>query len=112
MSKEFYRDIQIKKYCRDCRVEFRVRRGNTDIWQIRYCRVCRKIEWRKWYWTVGKPYFESLPEEERNRIKRRKYEIWLSWVVSNKKARRRQALESYHRRKHLHKARKHRKTKS
>ena len=50
--------------------------------------------------------FEKLPHRKALR-----YKIWLRWVKNNFKRRRQLALASYHKRKHLHKDRKHRATK-
>lgn len=104
--RQFTKDIKIIKFCKVCRVEFRPDRGSPQA-GLGLCYEHRKIFYRK----KSFKWFKSLSPERRKYFQKRQYPIWLKWVVNNIEKRRRQARESYHRRKHLHKDKKHVKVK-
>ena len=110
MSKHFYKDVKVIKVCKvpGCGVEYRPERGSFFS-KLNLCHKHRNIYYRNWYINTFLPYFKKLPEAEKEKYRAMKLEGWKRWVEKNLDKRRQQALESYHRNKHLHVARKHRK---
>lgn len=109
MSKEFYKDIKVIKFCKRCKVEFRPVRSSFFA-QLGLCYKCRKVFYKEWYRDVGKPFFLKLSPEKQQEVKSKRYNIWKKWVEKNILERRTQALKSYHLNKEKHKTRKHRRT--
>ena len=108
MSKHFYRDVKLISFCKVCGVEFRPPRASFFA-MLGLCHKHRKLYYRAWYFNVYLPFFKKLTPAQQQKYRDRRYQVWLKWVTNNKERRKLQALESYHRRKHLHKDRKHRK---
>ena len=110
MSKHFYRDIQLIKFCKKCGVEYRPRRFSYQA-ASGLCIVCRRAMKAKYWREVGLPRFRALSPEQRREIWKKRYPSWLKWVAKNLPKRRKMALDSYHRRKEEHWHRRHRSTK-
>ena len=110
MSKHFYRDVKVIKVCKvpTCLVEYRPPKDSFFA-RLNLCHKHRTIYYRNWYINRFLPFFAKLSKEEQQRYRDMRYEAWLDWVDKNTDKRRQQALESYHRNKHKHVARKHRK---
>ena len=110
MSKHFYRDVQVIKVCRvpTCLVEYRPQKDSFFA-KLNLCHKHRNIYYRNWYINRFLPFFSKLSREQQDRYRKMRYETWKKWVEKNKDKRRLQALASYHKNKHKHVARKHRK---
>ena len=110
MSKHFYKDVKVIKFCkaRGCNVEFRPERGSIED-RLGFCIVHRREHYKAWYRDVCLPYAKTLTPDQRKRYAKTRHETWKKWVIKNLEKRRKQALESYHRNKAKHKDRKHRK---
>lgn|SRR3990167_733356 len=110
MSKHFYRDVKLIKYCRlpGCNVEFRPARGSFFA-KINLCHKHRMLYYRSWYIHRFLPFFKKLPPEKKEYYRKMKLVVWKKWVEKNIVKRRLQALASYHKNKDKHKARRHRK---
>ena len=102
----FFKNIKVIKFCKVCKVMFRPDRGSPES-SIGLCYVHRKIFYNE---HSKKRYQNFSPEKKKEYIKKNaeRYKIWIS---KNIERRRKIALVSYHRRKHLHKDRKHIRTK-
>lgn len=111
MRQKFYKDIKLIKFCKECWVEYRPQRY-TFFAMLGLCWVCRRKYYKRWYHEVWKPWFAKQPPEVQARHKKTQLVNWKVWVTRNMLKRQQQALASYHRRKHLHKDRKHIATKS
>lgn len=101
MSKKFYRDVKLIRACKICGVQFRPKRYTTAA-KLRLCHKHREEWWKERY--QKEMAYEQTPERKKMR-----FAAWKKWVEKNEIRRRKLALDSYHRRKHLHAARKHRK---
>jgi len=108
MSKKFYRDIKIIKFCKQCGVAYKPARWSFFA-MLGLCWVCRRPYYQRWYRDSWLPYFNRQTPERQEEIKAQKIAAWKVWVKRNLKKRQRQALESYHRHKDEHRGRKHRK---
>jgi len=109
MSKHFYKDIKLIRFCKKCGVEYRPPRFSFFA-SLRLCWVCRRPYYEKWYKERFLPYWNRQTPERKKEIKAQKHVVWLKWVEVNKEKRRAQALLSYHKNKTKHKGRRHRKT--
>ena len=98
MSKEFYRDIKLIISCKNCGVEYRPARFSFFA-SLKLCWKCRRIYYRNWYINKFLPWFMKQPKEVQDKYRKMRYDAWLKWVEKNADKRRKQALESYHRRK-------------
>ena len=91
----WYRTVKIIKYCKQCGVSFRPKRGSVGA-QLGRCWNCRGKflkEYQKTHtWHTWSP-------EKKQRVLERHYPVWLEWVSRNLERRRAIALASYHRRK-------------
>lgn len=110
MSKYFYRDVKLIKFCKVCNVEYRPERGSFFA-MLGLCHKHRKVYYQDWYKNKFLPFFEKLSLEQKQKYRDMRYGVWKKWVTNNVERRRLQALESYHRNKHKHTDRKHRKKK-
>jgi len=112
MSKHFYRNIKIIKFCKFCGVEYRPARYSF-LSHLEVCHKHRNIYYRNFYINYFLPWFKRLPESEKTRYRKMNYKAWGKWVKKNIGKRRLLALASYHRRKHIisNKIRRHRATK-
>ncbi len=112
MSKYFYKDVKLIKRCKKCRVEYRPKRYSFSA-TLGLCWDCRRPYYKKWYQEVWKVWFERQTKEKQKQLRKAKLFGWKIWVMKNKVRRRKQALESYHRRKNnpTNKKRRHRATK-
>ncbi len=108
MSKFFYKDVKIIKFCKVCHVPYRPKRY-TFFAMLGLCWKCRRPYYTKWYREVWKPWFAKQSPERKAKYKKAQYLNWKVWVTKNELKRRKQALESYHRNKAKH-TRKHRAT--
>ncbi len=103
MSKFFYKDVKIIKYCQKCGVSFRPQKGTAHF---NLCAVHRRPYAQEAY----KKYQEKYKEKYKGKYKDLRYRTWKAWIEKNLERRRKLALESYHRNKDKHKSRKHRTT--
>ena len=104
MSKHFYHDIKLIKFCKKCGVEYRPARY-TFFAMLGLCWKCRRPYYRKWYLEMWRPWFAAQPKEKQDQLRKAKLVNWKVWVTKNEIKRRKQALESYHRNKHKRKRR-------
>ena len=111
MSKHFYKDVKLIKYCKKCQVQYRPARY-TFFAALGLCWNCRRPYYQEWYQKFWKPWYARLTPEAKEKYKKAHLVNWKAWVLRNEIKRRRQALESYHRRKEdlANKKRKHRAT--
>lgn len=109
MSKHYYKDIKLIRFCKKCGVEYRPPRFSFFA-MLRLCWKCRRPYYAKWYRTVFLPWWKKQTPARQQEIKAQRQETWRVWVDRNKNHRRAQALASYHRNKDKHKGRRHRKT--
>ena len=109
MSKFFYRDIKIVKFCKICQVVYHPARYSFFA-ELGLCYVHRKIYYTKWYVNSFLPWFKKQTPEAQKKYRDMKYNFWKKWVEKNLNRRRVQALKSYHLNKDKHRARKHRRT--
>ncbi|MDZ4225343.1 MAG: hypothetical protein U1C49_00690 [Candidatus Andersenbacteria bacterium] len=109
MSKEFYRDIKIIKFCKACGKEYRPPRYSWRAY-LGLCHWCLGSYYKIWYKERYLPYFKRQTEEKQKELKKNKYIYWKEWVTKNETKRKKQALASYHKNKEKHKTRKHRAT--
>lgn len=114
MSKKFYREVKLIKFCKNkkCGVEYRPQRGSFFA-MLGLCWECRRPYYAMWYKEIWKPWFANQTPKKQAEIKNQKYLAWKAWVTDNIVKRRKQALASYHRnkKKKSNKERKHRSTK-
>ena len=96
--REFTKRIKLIIFCKVCGVEFRPPYGSWQSRQ-RLCVVHRRILQRE---RRNKREKTLTPEYKKERYKKQ-YPYWKKWVANNLEKRRRQALESFHRRKHAKK---------
>src|SRR3972149_552919 len=108
----YYKDIKIIKFCKfsGCGVSFRPTRGSI-IGSIGLCHKHRPQFYKDRYKNWFVPWWKKQTPEFQRKYRDMKYGLWKKWVVKNIVLRSKQAVESYHRRKHLHKGRRHRATK-
>jgi len=66
------------------------------------CYVCKQKYHKKRYKEYYIPYFNALPLEKQQGIKKARYEAWRRWVRTHIARRRVLALKSYHKHKHDH----------
>src|SRR3990167_9700936 len=95
MSKHYYRDIKLIRFCKKCGVEYRPSRFSFFA-RLRLCWKCRRPYYAKWYKDVFLPWWKAQTPERRQEIKAQRQETWRAWVEENKGRRRAQALASYH----------------
>ncbi|GEM_PF-3601166 len=93
---KFYKDFHYIVFCKICRVEFRPQPHDRYRRYLGLCYVCRQKYWKKRYREYYIPYFNALPPERQQGIKRACYEAWRRWVQTHIYRRRAQALKSYH----------------
>ena len=105
MSKHFYRDIKLIRRCKVCGVEFRPPRFGYRA-ALRRCYVHRNEYMREQY----RLYVSRMSPDKLREFRVMKYMAWRQWTAANVERRRLHALRSYHKRKHLHKGRRHRRT--
>ena len=108
MSKFFYRDIKLIKFCKvkGCGAEYRPVRYSFFA-QLGLCHKHRSVYYREVYLNRYLPFFNELSPEGKQKYRLRRYEVCEKWVIKNSVRRRKQALESYHRNKDKHKERRH-----
>ena len=111
MSKHYYRDVKLIKFCKKCGVEYRPPRF-TFFAMFGLCWKCRRPYYKKFYNEVWKPWFAKQTPEMRAKIKGKRYLVWKIWVTKNEIKRRQQALASYHKNKEKYRGRRHRATKN
>lgn len=111
MRTKFFRDIKLIKFCKVCKVEYRPPRGSFAA-ASGLCYVHRKIFTKESFAKWNKRFWARMTPEQRKAYRKKQQKNWLNWVIKNIDRRRKQALESYHRKKHLHKSRKHRRTRA
>jgi len=113
MSKHFYKDVKVIKFCKFCGVSFRPQRGSFFS-SLGLCHKHRRVYYRNWYINKFLPFFAKLTPEQQQKYRDMRYATWKKWVSNNVERRRLQALESYHRNKDKpqNKARRHRRTHS
>ena len=108
MSKLFYKDIKVIKFCKVCKISCRFP-NDSFFSSLGLCYKHRRDFYRDWRKKVWWPWFKKqLPE-----VQKKYRDSWNKWVEKNIDRRRKIALRSYHRRKFdsKNKARKHRATK-
>ena len=108
MSQHFYKDVKIIKFCKVCGVEFRPQRFSLAA-ALGLCHTHRHAYQQKHYREVYVPFLATATPEQKAAYRKKRYEVWKKWVNVYKTKRRAQALASYHRNKHKHVSRKHRK---
>lgn len=97
---KFYKEYHYIKFCKICRVEFQPQRNDTYRRYLGLCYVCKRKYHKKRYQEYYIPYFNALPQEKQQGIKKARYEAWRRWVQAHIGRRRAQALKSYHAHKH------------
>ncbi len=110
MSKKFYRDVKLIRFCKKCGVEYRPPRFSFFA-RLRLCWKCRRPYYAKWYKESYLPWLKRQTPERIAEILKGRQVAWRAWVEANKDRRRAQALASYHKNKAKHKGRPHRATK-
>lgn len=109
MSKKFFRDIKVIKFCkavehgRQCGVAYKPARGSFFA-RLGYCYVHRRKYYKEWYTEKFVPWFDNQSEETKRYYRRIKREIWDAWVAKYPERRRSIALTSYHKNKDKHAA--------
>lgn len=107
MSKEFYKNVKIIRFCKVCDVSFRMSR-NYHVVGYNLCIVHRREFWRA---EIRKQMKTETFKEYKKRNKAKHDADNRRWVATHMERRRAIALASYHKNKHKHK-RKHKKTTS
>lgn len=95
-----YRDIKLIKFCKVCGVEYRPARYSFSA-HLGLCHKHRRVYYKNWYANYFLPWFKKQPPAVKQKYREKKYASWKKWVEKNIDRRRKQALESYHRRKKL-----------
>lgn len=108
MSKHFYKDVKLIKSCKVCHVEYRPPRYSFFA-MLGLCWNCRRPYYKEWYEKRWKKWYAKLSLEDKLKYKKAALVNWKAWVTRNEIKRRKQALDSYHKNKHRHLQRKHRK---
>jgi hypothetical protein len=103
MSKKpyFYKEYHYIMYCKLCGVMFRPQHEDRYRRYLGLCYECKQKYWKKRYREYYVPYFNALPPEKQQGIKKARYEAWRRWVQAHLERRRAQALKSYHARKRV-----------
>lgn len=96
----FYKEYQYIKSCKICGVVFRPPHHDTYRRYLGLCYICKQKYHKKRYREYYIPYFNALPPEKQQGIKKARYETWRRWVKAHINRRRAQALKSYHTRKY------------